>query len=114
EGATKINIDALTARLDRADHAWVRQSLSDVGYSSALELLSTYAGRAGDLESWLEGSEINRDRNLRLMYLAGLQLNKYQQSSIYAEILGRSRFPADVFVGSPQSIIILRMLLGLG
>ena len=108
----KINIDGLTARLNRADHTWVQQSLSEVGYSSALELLSTYAGRDRDLKQWLEGSEINRDRNLRLMFLAGLYLNRYQQSGIYREILAQSRFPRDIFVGSPQNLILLRVLLG--
>ncbi|MFH1764100.1 MAG: fused MFS/spermidine synthase [Gemmatimonadota bacterium] len=111
DGTPRIDIDGLTARLNRVDHARVRQSLGEVGYSSALELLSTYAGRARELEPWLEGSQINRDRNLRLMYLAGLQLNKYQQSSIYREILGRSRFPAEIFAGSPQSLALLRMFL---
>ncbi len=107
-----INIDALAARLNRADHAWVQQSLSEVGYSSALELLSTYAGRDRDLRQWLAGSEINSDRNLRLMFLAGLHLNRYQQSTIYREILTQSRFPTDIFVGSPQNLLFLRVLLG--
>jgi spermidine synthase len=112
DGTPRIDVDALTVRLNRMDHTLVQQSLSEVGYSSALELLSTYAGTARDLGSWLEGSEINRDRNLRLMYLAGLFLNRYQQGTIYGEILERSRFPTDLFVGSPQTVLILRMLLG--
>ena len=33
---------------------------------SAIALLSTYAGQASDLRSWLAGAEINRDGNLRL------------------------------------------------
>jgi spermidine synthase len=112
DGTPRIDIDALSARLNRADHAWVRESLSDVGYTSALELLSTYAGRARDLRRWLDGSEINLDRNLRLMFLAGLYLNRYQQSTIYGEILAQARFPSDIFLGSPQSVALLRMFLG--
>ena len=112
DGTPRIDVDALTARLNRMDHTLVQESLSGVGYSSALELLSTYAGTARNLGPWLEGSEINRDRNLRLMYLAGLFLNRYQQGTIYGEILERSRFPTDLFVGSPQTVLILRMLLG--
>ncbi len=112
DGTPRIDVDALTVRLNRMDHTLVQQSLSEVGYTSALELLSTYAGTARDLGSWLEGSEINRDRNLRLMYLAGLSLNRYQQGTIYGEILERSSFPTDLFFGSPQTVLILRMLLG--
>jgi len=112
-GPLRIDVDALAARLRRPDHAWVQQSLDDVGFSSAIQLLSTYAGRAPDLRSWLQGSEINRDRNLRLQYLAGLYLNRYQESTIYREILQRARFPEDVFTGSPQSLVILRRFLAL-
>jgi spermidine synthase len=112
-GPRTIDIDALVARIDRFDHGPVAQSLSEVGFPSALGLLTTYSGTAQDLAPWLAGSEINRDRNLRLMFQAGLHLNRYQQSSIYREILDRSRFPSDLFSGSPQNIILLRAFLGL-
>ena len=111
-GSPTINIDALTERLGRIDHAPVAESLGEVGFSSALGLLTTYAGTASDLAPWLAGSEINRDRNLRLQFQAGLYLNRYQQSSIYREILERSRFPADLFSGSPQNTLLLRAILG--
>jgi spermidine synthase len=112
-GPRTIDIDALVARIDRFDHGPVAQSLSEVGFPSALGLLTTYSGTAQDLAPWLAGSEINRDRNLRLMFQAGLHLNRYQQSSIYREILDRSRFPSDLFSGSPPNIILLRAFLGL-
>ena len=35
----------------------IRASLSEVGIDSALDLLSTYAGRADDLRPWLEDAE---------------------------------------------------------
>ena len=111
-GTPAINLDALITRLTRVDHSFVRESLSDVGVNSALELLASYAGRAPDLSEWLEGAEINRDRNLRLMYLAGLRLNRYEQTSIYREILEYSRFPVDVFDGSPQPLAALQRLMG--
>src|SRR5678815_2494538 len=38
---TKIGVDAMQARLDRADYAKVRESLQVVGFSSALSLLET-------------------------------------------------------------------------
>jgi spermidine synthase len=112
-GVARIDIDALTARMDRFDHARVGQSLSDVGYTSALGLLTTYAGTAQDLEPWLRGSEINRDKNLRLMFQAGLYLNRYQQFSIFNDILEHSRFPTGLFSGSPGNLALLRSLLGL-
>ena len=46
------------------------------------------------------------------MFLAGLYLNRYQQSTIYGEILRQSAFPGDIFFGSPQTLLILRMHLG--
>ena len=65
----------------------VADSLRQVGFRSAVELLATYAGGAADLREWLRGAEINRDRNLRLHYLAGMGLNSRQADSIYREIL---------------------------
>ncbi len=96
---TKIDVDAMQARLDRPDHARVVSSLEDIGMGSAIRLLSTYAGQATDLHKWLEGAEINHDRNLRLQYLAGLSLNMEQEGMIYQMILGQRRFPDGLFVG---------------
>ena len=42
---------------------------------------------APDLQPWLKDAQINRDRNLRLQYLAGLGLNLYQSDPIYADML---------------------------
>jgi spermidine synthase len=68
---------------------------------SAVDLFSTYAGRKPDLEPWLRNATINRDRNLRLQYLAGLGLNLYQADVIYADMLKNvNKLPADLFVGS--------------
>ena len=38
---------------------------------------------------------INRDRNLRLQYLAGLGLNLYQSGPIYANMLQHAQYPDD-------------------
>jgi len=43
---------------------------------------------------------INRDRNLRLQYLAGMGLNLYQSGTIYSNMLAYSRFPETLFIGS--------------
>ena len=75
---------------------------------SAVDLFSTYAGRRPDLDPWLRDAAINRDRNLRLQYLAGLGLNLYQSDAIYAEMLRYARYPDDLFVGSASTLQALR------
>ena len=82
EGDSHIDVDALSERLARPDHAGVVASLGQVGLDSAVRLLGNYAGYGPQLAPWLEGSELNRDGNLRLMYLAGLGLNRYESGSI--------------------------------
>src|SRR5439155_3516251 len=83
---TQIDMDQLQNRLDRPDHARVKQSLAEVGFHSAVGLLATYAGQAPDLLEWTRDAQINTDRNLRLQYLAGLWLNSYMGSEILADI----------------------------
>jgi len=100
----RIDIDALQQRLDRPDHQAVVTSLREVGFNSLYGLLGTYAGRASDLQPWLEGASINRDGNLRLQYLAGLALNISMEASIYNEILNYARFPREMFIGSPDHL----------
>jgi spermidine synthase len=107
--AVKINVDELQAKLDQAGA--VAQSLRDVGFSSAISLLATYAGQASDLGPWLEFAEINRDRNLRLQYLAGMAANFYQEGMIYEELLIYRRYPEKLFDGSDESIEALRRAL---
>ncbi len=80
-GETKVDVDAMEKKLASADYSAVAKSLSDVGFQSAMGLLTTYAGRARDLQPWLKGAAINRDGNLRLQYLAGLALNRSQENS---------------------------------
>ena len=89
-----IDVDALQRRLDRPNHARVKTSLAEVGLGSAVELVSTYAGRGRDLAEWIKDAPINTDINLRLQYLAGLGLNSYHQDAIHKEML-RYRKPAD-------------------
>jgi spermidine synthase len=97
---TTIDLDRLQARLDRPEYRAVRQSLREIGMTSVVDLFSTYAGRKEDLGPWLHGAAINRDRNLRLQYLAGLGLNRYESDAIYSEMLAYSRYPASLFTGS--------------
>jgi spermidine synthase len=97
---TKIDLDAIEARLKEPEYAKVAQSLREIGFNSAVDLFSTYAGSASDLKPWLKDAPINRDRNLRLQYLAGLGSNLYQSGPIYAEMLTYRTLPENLFVGS--------------
>jgi spermidine synthase len=109
--AQTIDIDAMQQRISAPENARVSQSLGEVGFGSALSLLTTYGGQARDLAPWLANAEINRDSNLRLQYLAGLSLNEYENASIYSEMLKYRRFPENVFVGSPALRDVLRQTL---
>jgi spermidine synthase len=105
----KIDVDALQARLQRPEYKAVADSLREVGYNSIFDLLSTYAAQASDLHSWLRNAQINRDRNLRLQYLAGMGLNEYLAPMIYEQILQQSRFPNEIFSGAPASLRALQV-----
>jgi spermidine synthase len=95
-----IDLDAMDAHLRDARFAPVQRSLEEIGMGSAVALLGTFAGRAVDLPEWLRDASINRDRDLRLQYLAGMGLNQYQSGRIYADIVRYRRFPEDLFTGS--------------
>ncbi len=105
---TRIDIDALEERLRRPGYEGIRTSLAEVGIDSGLELLSTYAGRSPELGPWLAGAEINRDRNLRLQYLAGLGVNRYEQDVIFRQMVSYLSFPDELFVGPEDSLMWLR------
>ena len=108
----EVDVGTMQQRLNRADHEAVLQSLRDVGIKSAFGLTATYQGRACDLASWLKDAQINRDRDLRLQYLAGLGLNAKQSDRIYDALSSYRRFPDDIFVGSNLWNDALRRTLG--
>ena len=108
----RIDVDALQAKLDDPRYAQVAQSLREIGIYSAIDLLSNYAGTPTDLAPWLADAMINRDRNLRLQYLAGLGLNLYESGPIYANMLRHARYPDGMFTGSPETLDALRQAVG--
>jgi spermidine synthase len=99
---TTIDLDEMEARLQRPEYAPIAQSLRDIGMFSAVDLFATYAGSAKDYEGWLKDAEINRDRNLRLQYLAGRGLNLYRADVIFADMLTHAKEPDGIFTGSPD------------
>ena len=99
---TRIDVDQLQEKLERPEQARVAQSMHEVGFGSAIALLSTYAGQGPDLRSWLADAEINLDGNLRLQYLAGLALNNSMEGAIYSQMLTYRRYPENLFAVSDQ------------
>ena len=73
------------------------------GLYGAVDLFGNYAGRARDLKGWLADAQINRDRDLRLQYLAGFGVNQHAGDAIYAEILSYRTIPEDLFVASEST-----------
>ena len=110
-GPTKINVDELQRRLERPDYSAVIASLRAVGFQSAVDILATYLGQASDLHPLLLGAQLNLDRNLRLQYLAGLEMNSRASEPIYHLLSSYRRFPETLFVGSENYIQLLRALL---
>src|SRR5690606_2222237 len=108
-GDAPIDIDRLGERLRLPEYARVAASLREVGFRSAADLLGTYAGGLEDLEGWLDGAQINTDRNLRLQYLAGEGLNAYRADEIFERMTsGSVAFPAWLFKGSTESVSAVR------
>jgi len=106
-----INVDAIQAKLASPEYSRMAQSLREIGFNSAIELFSTFAGRASDLKPFLKDAAVNRDRNLRLQYLAGLGLNVYQAGPIYSEMITYRGDPGDLFVGSEETLQALRTMI---
>jgi spermidine synthase len=104
----RIDVGQLEARLGDPAYAEVSRSLKEVGVTSAVDLVASYAGRASDLRPWLRDAAINHDGDLRLQYLAGIGLNANEGDRVYAEILQYRRYPEDLFVGPDQSLAELR------
>ncbi|MEO5742683.1 MAG: fused MFS/spermidine synthase [Vicinamibacterales bacterium] len=103
-----FNIDEWEARLNSPLYAAVKDSLREISIYSAVDLFANYAGRASDMKAYLADAQINRDRDLRLQYLAGLGLNLYQSGPIYADILRHKKYPEGLFSGSPETMQKLR------
>jgi spermidine synthase len=100
-----IDLDQVEARLASPDYAAVAASLGEIGMASAVDLFGTYAGRAADFALWLADAQPNRDRSLRLQYLAGRGLNLYAADVIFAEMRTFGQLPPPgLFVGAPERI----------
>jgi spermidine synthase len=111
-GDEPIDVERIAARLGGAAYADVASSLRQVGFASALDLVGTFAGQAGDMTAWLPGAAINTDRNLRLQYLAGAGLNGNRAGEILRALIApKAPFPDRLFVGTPAQLEELRQRL---
>ncbi|MEQ1760753.1 MAG: fused MFS/spermidine synthase, partial [Vicinamibacterales bacterium] len=109
----KIDVDRVEARLQDPANATIARSLREIGINSAIELFATYAGGVADMGPWLSTAQINTDRNLRLQYLAGQSLNVYQSDPIYKKMIVDSKWPENLFAGSPETLATLRARINL-
>lgn len=105
----RINLDDMEQRIGyRGGSSAMALSLAEIGMNSPVDLFATYAGRKSDLQAWLRGAAINHDWNLRMQYLAGLGLDRYDAAAIYAGMLAYRQFPADLFFSAEGRIDSLR------
>jgi spermidine synthase len=100
DGPMRIDVDRMASKIRQNPR--LAQSLADVDLGYLITLLSTYFGRGPDLKQWLEDAQINRERSLRLQYLAGFSLEVYEEREIYQAMAGYRRYPEDLLIASPE------------
>jgi spermidine synthase len=120
---SRFDLEALNQMLEESSYLPVKQSLLDVGFGTGndnfssldrnvtIDLFATYAAKASDLQKWTADAQINRDKNLRLQYLAGMWFNSYVSTSILQSILQNYRFPDEVFVGSNAYVEMMKQTM---
>jgi spermidine synthase len=107
----RIDLDELEQRLRGSEYAKLNDSLAEVGMNSSVDLFATYAGRGSDLKEWLKDAPINRDRNLRMQYLAGLGMDLDDSAAIYSRLLAYRHFPQDIFLSAEGRDRSVRLLI---
>ena len=70
----------------------------------AASFFATYTGQSSDLGAWTKGADINRDRDLKLMYLAGWGINSSMADGIYRQMLSFRRMDQHPFKGSKATM----------
>jgi hypothetical protein len=103
----KIDISQIQKRLISPAYLPVLVSLNQIGFYSASDLYGTFAAQRSDLTKWLGDAQVNNDRNLRLMYLAGWSYNAEIANSLYQEILAQRKTPRNIFSGAPDDLDVL-------
>jgi spermidine synthase len=96
-----IDLDAIDAKLARPEYRPLVQSLGEVGFYTAAQLMATFAAKRPEIDPWIADAQLNRDRNLRLQFLAGMGMNLYEADRIYRDMAQYRTFPEGLFTGSP-------------
>jgi spermidine synthase len=99
-----IDLDAIDEKLSRPEFEPVARSLAEVGFQSAAQLMATFAAKRPEIDPWLTDAQLNRDRNLRLQYLAGMGSNLYEADRIYRDMARYRTYPEGLFAGSPERL----------
>ena len=107
KGRRTIHLDVFLDRFGRKDGARA-MALDEIGIPSGLNMLATYLGRGPDLSAWMRKAEINRDRNLRLQYTAGMGWSDGGAQSVFFDLMDRFQFPEELFVGPEALKMALR------
>ena len=94
--------------LTRPEYAPVAASLAEVGFYSASQLMATFAAKKPEIDPWIADAQLNRDRNLRLQFLAGMGMNLYVADAIYRDMARYRTYPTGLFTGSPERIQLLQ------
>jgi len=105
---TVIDLDEIQAKLARPEYQPIAQSLAEIGMHNVVDLFANFAGNKQQLQPWLADATINRDRNLKLQYLAGLGVHLYQSDVIYAGMLRYAGYPQGTFTGSEAMLAQLQ------
>ena len=95
-------IDATTSHLNLVN------SLRQTEIDNVFALLKHYSGSRNDISSWLSDAEINKDKNLRLEYLAGKALDLQQADQIYSAMTSTIKYPDNLFNLSAENEIKLK------
>ncbi|HEY7091417.1 MAG TPA: fused MFS/spermidine synthase, partial [Tepidisphaeraceae bacterium] len=112
EKPMQIDVDQLQQKLTEPRFAEMAEALREVGFMSGIDVLATFAAQGSDLRGWLADAQINRDRNLRLQYLAGMGLNaSHSGELIYDQLIRKRKFPDQLFVASDRRLQTLRFAL---
>ncbi len=78
------------------------RSMREIDFHSAVEMYATYLGDEASMHDWMKGAQINTDKDLRLMYLAGWGINNEMADPLYRKILAMRKTPRSIFTGSPE------------
>lgn len=100
----KIDIDAAEQRLHSPAFGNVLQSMREIDFPNATSMYATYLGDEASMRNWLKGAQINTDKDLRLMYLAGWGINAEMADPLYRKILAMRKQPRAIFSGSPGAL----------